>query len=590
MAVPYTVMLPGGGSMTVNANSPEAARQNAGVNSSATVIAGGHQTISGSTTNAQGNVVGTTEINPKANVGAGELGRAPNSGGGSGSIAYGVAADGKSLSQQPVAVQNMFIAAYGPSSASMGWAIEHNTSLGVAPGAVPGSVSPNNNVQTTSPNPQAAKDAVTKSNAADTPAAAAAALTNYMVKTPDGGEISGSGSAPASLVKSVSDYYNALQTGNKAAADEAIKEFNQSYDLSVSSVSGTFNGSPTQAALKQAADIAYQAAGLTGTYNGAPTLAAEKQASDLAEQQFQQGISTGTLTGTYNGQQTLASQQMGLDALKAQAAMQNDPFRQQQYQYGLSAGGYSKAIDAMNGTTGFATSQGGMGPSAAGTNTLAYLGNQIAQYDPSHMGQFYANAMGQTGGAYAGQYQANGLQPPTAPASYSGAAPSTTGSPGLSAGNMPYVYNGRVQDEYLMPDGVTVGYRDLGPAPAGAANYTPSRAPMPATSTPTPANGSDGTQWLQASGGTSNTASNAYAMGGSLLGSGTATYNASLNALPNSANQIVGRNYLSADPATQNFITSGMSAKTGLDQPTLDWQIKQTMPKFNAPSFGLSTV
>ncbi len=158
--------------------------------------------------------------------------------------------------------------------------------------------------------------------------------------------------------------------------------------------------------------------------------------------------------------------------------MQNDPFRQQQYQYGLSAGGYSNAIDAMNGTTGFATSQGGMGPSAAGTNTLAYLGNQIAQYDPSHMAQFYANTMG--GGAIGG-----------------------------------------------------------GQGPMGA---------------------------------------------------GTDTYNASLNALPSSANQIVGRNYLRADPATQSFITSGMSAKTGLDQATIDAQIKRTLPTGNSPSFGLATV
>ena len=42
MARPYTVELPGGGAITVNANSPEAARENAGV-SSGTVVAGGHQ-------------------------------------------------------------------------------------------------------------------------------------------------------------------------------------------------------------------------------------------------------------------------------------------------------------------------------------------------------------------------------------------------------------------------------------------------------------------------------------------------------------------------------------------------------------------
>jgi hypothetical protein len=43
MARPYTVQLPGGGSITVNASSPEAARENAGVGAGASVVAGGHQ-------------------------------------------------------------------------------------------------------------------------------------------------------------------------------------------------------------------------------------------------------------------------------------------------------------------------------------------------------------------------------------------------------------------------------------------------------------------------------------------------------------------------------------------------------------------
>lgn len=77
MAQPYTVVLPGGGSVTVNANSPEAARQNAGVGGDAQVYAGGHQT----TQDAGGNTV----YNPNANVGAGEVGRAQNAGGSSSS-------------------------------------------------------------------------------------------------------------------------------------------------------------------------------------------------------------------------------------------------------------------------------------------------------------------------------------------------------------------------------------------------------------------------------------------------------------------------------------------------------------------------
>lgn len=568
MAQPYTVMLPGGGSMTVNASSPDAARANAGQNSSATVIAGGNQTISGSRTDSNGNVVGTTTINPNAYIGAGELGRAPNSGG-VGSVSYGVAADGKSLGQQDVATQNMFIQAYGADQAAQGWAVEHNVLLGVAPGATPGSVSPNNSAPTNQqPNPTQAVAAVKQADAATNPTSAANALTGnanspWSVSAPGGGSISGTGTAPTQLTQAVTDYYNALQTGNKAAADEAIKEFNQGYDLTVSGTTGTFNGSPTQAALKQAADIAYQQAGLTGTFNGAPTLAAEKQASDLAQQNYQQGITTAGVTGTYNGQQTLASQQMGLDALKANAAMQNDPFRQQQYQYGLSAGGYSNAIDAMNGTTGFATSQGGMGPSAAGTNTLAYLGNQISQYDPSHMAAFYANTMGQAGGT------------PQTQAPYSASSTGyVNGAPTQTAQQLLALNPTLADPAYQKALQAQRGYVFWQGENLGADGMPTSAGPQPAGTT----------------GSASNTAGNAYTMGGSLLGSGTSTYNASLNALPNSANQIVGANYLKADPATQNFITSGMSAKTGLDQATIDQQIKNTMPKFNAPSFGLSTV
>jgi hypothetical protein len=551
------------------------------------------------------------------------------------------------------------------------------------------------------PNPTTPAPAAPAPAAPGAPAAPVAAATD-----PDA-------AGKAQMAKASQDYANAIASGNKAAADEAIREFNLGHDLSVAAVTGTFQGNATQAAQQQAANIAATQAGLTGTYNGSPTLAAEKQASDLANQQwtqqqseaaakqaaqqqaYAQAIGSAALTGTYaapstyapgtwlsdpktgqfgqvgangqvttyanqqaamaaglstaqptaqstapvpqapnmptladfanqsaatqatyaqynggaaggaakwlqdataavkaasgqaapaanmptladfanqpaatqatyaqynggaaggaakwladataavqaaggggptassvgnavasapststpsaittadastwggtgvatqtqaaqqqayqqaldsatqtgftaNGQATVQEQQLGLDALKAQATLQSDPFRQQQYQYGLAAGGYSKAIDAMNGATGFATSQGGQGPSAAGTNTLAYLGGQINQYDPSHMAAFYANTMG-----------------------------GTNGSP---------------------------------------------------------------------------------------MGTGTSTYNASLNALPGSANQIVGANYLKADKATQDFITSGMSAKTGLDQATIDAQIKKTMPGFNAPSFGLTNV
>lgn len=596
----------------------------------------------------------------------------------------------------------------------------------VAQGGTPESLHPND---TTSSAPAPAKSTSPTSPAATTPA------QTYNMGGAGGPTISGSGSAPANLVQAVTDYYNAITTGNVAAANEAIREFNLNYTASLSTLTGTINGQPTLAGTKQASDIAQSEAALTGTFNGHPTLAAEKQASDLANQQwsqgqtaqqqvFTQGVTAAGLTGTYaapssyppgtwltdpktgqygqvgangqvttypsqaaaqaaglapaqlpapaapqgavpqgaapgmpsladfnnlppatqatyaqynggvaggaakwlqdataavqqaggqaapasgagaptladfnnlppatqatyaqynggtaggatkwladataafqaaggtvapaspvgnaaagglapnvtsadastwggngapqqtqaaqqqqfqqafdttgqmgfdaNGQATLGEQQLGLDALKQQSTLQSDPFRQQQYEFGLGAGGYSRAIDAMNGTTGFATSQGGQGSSAAGTNTLAYLGQQIQQYDPAHMAAFYANTLGAPGAMTMG-------------------------------GSSDF-------------DEKTGTYRSTGTA------TPPSQSPM---------------------------------------GSGMATYNASLNALPNSANKIVGANYLKADKATQQFITSGLSAKTGLDQDTIDSQIKNTMPKFNAPSFGFANV
>lgn len=131
MAQPFTVMLPSGGSMTVNADSPEAARINAGVGPSATVIAGGHQTVQ------SGN---NTIVNPDAHVGAGEVGRAPNAGGGSGAISYGTAADGQALSNQSAETQAAFNAAYGAAYAPQAWAAQHNTDMGVASDAPPNSV------------------------------------------------------------------------------------------------------------------------------------------------------------------------------------------------------------------------------------------------------------------------------------------------------------------------------------------------------------------------------------------------------------------------------------------------------------------
>jgi len=85
-------------------------------------------------------------------------------------------------------------------------------------------------------------------------------------------------------------YLNArLQLDNDTLAfQKATEAFNES--IKTAEMTGKFNGADTQAAIKQAADIAAQQAGLTGTFNGAPTLAAQQQyfTQGLDTQKFQQ--------------------------------------------------------------------------------------------------------------------------------------------------------------------------------------------------------------------------------------------------------------------------------------------------------------
>jgi len=46
----------------------------------------------------------------------------------------------------------------------------------------------------------------------------------------------------------------------------------------------------------------------------------------------------------------------------------------------------------------------------------------------------------------------------------------------------------------------------------------------------------------------------------------------------------VARNFNKMDPTTKTFVSSGMSAKTGLDMPSINAMIQATLPKFKAPN------
>ncbi len=56
------------------------------------------------------------------------------------------------------------------------------------------------------------------------------------------------------------------------------------------------------------------------------------------------------------------------------------------------------------------------------------------------------------------------------------------------------------------------------------------------------------------------------------------------------ANQIIARSYNNAPQNVQDFTTSALSANNGLDQSSNNKLIQNTLPKFQAPAFGLASV
>ncbi|TMC46917.1 MAG: hypothetical protein E6J20_20485 [Chloroflexi bacterium] len=179
--------------------------------------------------------------------------------------------------------------------------------------------------------------------------------------------------AQGNLGDSIDKLLAALASGNQAAAaeaarqfnatfgldqnkfQEAVRQYNQNFGLQQAAVTGSYNGQATLAKQKQDADLAAQAAGLTGFFNGQETLAHQKQGADILNQE----------------------RQTGLDALKVVESAQADPFRQQQVINGLSAGGYTKAIDALNGNGNQPSFQAPTG-SAADSVGIGAMRNRIA--------------------------------------------------------------------------------------------------------------------------------------------------------------------------------------------------------------------
>jgi hypothetical protein len=184
---------------------------------------------------------------------------------------------------------------------------------------------------------------------------------------------------PAALGAAIDKLLGARASGDKAAFDEAVRQFNQNFGLSQAATTGVYNGAPTLAALKQQADIAAQKllgaqndAALTGTYQGQATLAALKQQADIASQQLQNAMTAAGLTGTYNGAPTLAAQnqlytqQMGI--INAAQTAQANPFRQQQLY------GQANRIFSGQAVPGFQAPGTVAGVGTAGGNTAGGMG------------------------------------------------------------------------------------------------------------------------------------------------------------------------------------------------------------------------
>jgi len=183
----------------------------------------------------------------------------------------------------------------------------------------------------------------------------------------------------AALGAAIDKLLGARAAGDKAAFDEAVRQFNQNFGLSQAATTGTYNGAPTLAALKQQADIAAQKsltaqndASLTGTYQGQATLAALKQQADIASQQLQNAMTAAGLTGTLNGAPTLQAQKQLYDQqlgiINAAQTAQANPFLQQQLY------GQANRIFSGQAVPGFQAPGTVAGVGTAGGNTAGGMG------------------------------------------------------------------------------------------------------------------------------------------------------------------------------------------------------------------------
>jgi len=197
------------------------------------------------------------------------------------------------------------------------------------------------------------------------------------------------------LASGINSLLGAIASGNKQAFDEAVRQFNAAFGLdqnkfteavrqfneglgiTQAGLTGVYQGSPTQQAQMQAANIAAQQAGLTGYYNapgilGGTTGAAGAAPSVDPNTFYQQDAQTQALYNQYHGANAAVDW-----ARDASAAVQ----RASGGQAGLTGGGGGglQGIPTLQAQRQWAELYGGNAAPGAGQETLAAQQQRYAQ-------------------------------------------------------------------------------------------------------------------------------------------------------------------------------------------------------------------
>ena len=185
------------------------------------------------------------------------------------------------------------------------------------------------------------------------------------------------------LAAGINQLLAAIASGNKQAFDETVREFNANFGLDTQKFQESVRQYNENLAISQA--------GLTGTYQGLPTQQAQLQAANIAAQQAKTAQDWASQYGYVpqfdaNGNpigvagqpaSTLAAQNQAytqqLGAINAAAALQANPFRQQQV-----IGQLGRVLTGQ-GVAGFSAPNTVTGVGTAGGNTQGGFGymNQI---------------------------------------------------------------------------------------------------------------------------------------------------------------------------------------------------------------------